>query len=100
MLYLFILLFIPQCTILLQIIKCIVKNRIFLLLWGLNMQMKMSFLVLECWLFGNGKVLEIFVRALGITFWVNTPLIVVSLFEANYIGSTDSLLILVFLCAD
>ena len=46
-----------------KIIKYVVENSVFLFLW-------MSFMVLEIWLFGVGKVLEIcfkdFVRTLGI----------------------------------
>ena len=63
MLYLLILVFITQNIILQKIIKYVVENGVFLFLW-------MSFMVLEIWLFGVGKVLEIcfkdFVRTLGI----------------------------------
>ena len=55
----FILLFIIQNTIHQKIIKHI-KNNICLLFWGFEVQMKMSFMVLEILLFGFGKVLEIF----------------------------------------
>jgi len=36
-----------------------VKNNVFLLLWGFKIRIKVSFIVLEIWLFGFGKVLEI-----------------------------------------
>ena len=41
-----------------KIIKCIVKHSAFLLLLGFKTQMKMSFMVLEIYLFDFGKVLE------------------------------------------
>ena len=47
MLSLFILLIIVQTIILQKIEKCILENSVFLLLWGLKMQMKMSLIVLE-----------------------------------------------------
>ena len=40
------------------------KNRVFLLLWGFKMQIKMSFMGLEILLFGYGKVLELFFKVL------------------------------------
>ena len=48
-------------------IKYIVQSSVFLLLWGVKMQIKMNFMVLEIWLFGFGKfgkVSEIFLRRL------------------------------------
>ena len=45
-----------------KIIKYIVENILFLFLWGCKMQMKMNFMVLEIWMFGFGKVLDIFLK--------------------------------------
>ena len=42
-----------------KILKYVVENCVFLLLWGFKMRMKMSFIVLHIWLFSFGKVLEI-----------------------------------------
>ena len=42
--------------------KYIVEECVFLLLWGFKMQMKMSFMVLEIWLFWFGKVLKFFLK--------------------------------------
>ena len=60
MLYLFTLLFIEQNIINKKIVKYIIENSFFLFVWVFKM--KMSFLVLEIWLFGDGKVLEIFLK--------------------------------------
>ena len=38
----------------------IVESSVFLLLWGLKIPMKMSFIALEMWLFGVRNVLEFF----------------------------------------
>ena len=59
---LFILLVIIQSTPHRRILKCIIENSMFLLLWGLKMQMKISFMVLEIWSFGFGEVLEIILK--------------------------------------
>ena len=40
--------------------KTCLGNSVFLFLRGFTIQMKISFMVLEIWLFGLGKVLEIF----------------------------------------
>jgi len=43
-----------------QITKYIVELSVFIFLWGFKMQMKMSFVDLEIWLFGFGNALEKF----------------------------------------
>ena len=45
-----------------NIMKYIVKNFVFLILYGFKMEMKISFLVLDIWLFGFGKVLLVFFK--------------------------------------
>ena len=58
MLFLFIFLSIIQNIVHQTIVKYFVEIIAFLFLKGYKMQMKMSFMVLEIWLFGFGKVLE------------------------------------------
>ena len=45
-----------------KIITYVVKNNVFLWLWGFKMQMKMCFMVLEIWSFDLEKALEIFLE--------------------------------------
>ena len=40
--------------------KCSIKNSFVLFLWGFKIQMKMSFMVKEIWLYGFGKIFELF----------------------------------------
>ena len=51
-----------QNTIHEKIILCFIENGVFLFLWGSKMRMKMSFLALEIWSFGFGKVIDIFLK--------------------------------------